>query len=87
MAEFLKPGDAAEMTTADKAEVENSDGDSGGGLGTVCWEGGYDFSEDQWQLLMEPASWPPSRGGEGGGSGAGGGRCSWAQHTRLYPLT
>ena len=36
MAEFLKPGDAAEMTTADKAEIENSDGDSGGGLGTVC---------------------------------------------------
>lgn len=56
MAEFLKPGDAAEMTTADKAEVENSEGDSGGGLGTVCWEGGYDFSEEQWQLLMEPAS-------------------------------
>uniref|UniRef100_A0A8C6DTC7 Uncharacterized protein n=1 Tax=Moschus moschiferus TaxID=68415 RepID=A0A8C6DTC7_MOSMO len=36
MAEFLKPGGAAEMTTADKAEVENSDGDSGGGPGTVC---------------------------------------------------
>ena len=56
MAKFLKPGDAAEMTTADKAEIENSDDDSGGGLGTVCWEGGYDFSEEQWQLLMEQAS-------------------------------
>uniref|UniRef100_A0A8C9CUV9 Uncharacterized protein n=1 Tax=Phocoena sinus TaxID=42100 RepID=A0A8C9CUV9_PHOSS len=45
VAEFLKQGDSAEVTAAHKMEVGNSDCDSGGGQGAVCWEGGCDFSE------------------------------------------
>uniref|UniRef100_A0A8C0I746 Uncharacterized protein n=1 Tax=Balaenoptera musculus TaxID=9771 RepID=A0A8C0I746_BALMU len=45
VAEFLKQGDSAEVTTAHRMEVGNSDCDSGGGQGAVCWEGGCDFSE------------------------------------------